>query len=394
MTIDASLAERVTAGFLESYGRAPDLIAYAPGRVNLIGEHTDYNDGFVLPCAIPYGTAIAIGRNANSRINAVALDFADSSDHFKIDDNIAPLDASHWANHIRGIAAGLRAFGLPCSGADLAIAGNVPQGAGLSSSASLGLSLAMGLSAISGDAAPDRTQMAKIAQWSEHNFAGCQCGIMDQLASAYGEKGFALLIDCRSTSCRTVAMPADAQIMIVHSGIQRGLVDSEYNDRRAQCMAAAQHYGVPALRDIDEAVLVEQKSGLDEIVFRRARHVVTENARTIALADALADSDYGAISQLMAASHQSMRDDFAITLPAIDALVARMAGAIGREGGVRMTGGGFGGCVVAIVAQSAQKRLERALAAHWSEVGGSSPLQTVVVPAQGAFTILIQATKP
>ena len=394
MTIDASLAERVTAGFLASYGRAPDLIAYAPGRVNLIGEHTDYNDGFVLPCAIPYGTAIAIGRNANSRINAVALDFADSSDHFKIDDNIAPLDASHWANHIRGIAAGLRAFGLPCSGADLAIAGNVPQGAGLSSSASLGLSLAMGLSAISGDAAPDRTQMAKIAQWSEHNFAGCQCGIMDQLASAYGENGFALLIDCRSMTCSTVAMPDDAHIMIVHSGVQRGLVDSEYNDRRAQCMAAAQHYGVPALRDIDEAVLVEQKSGLDEIVFRRARHVVTENARTIALADALAGADYGAIRKLMAASHQSMRDDFAITLPAIDALVARMAGAIGRDGGVRMTGGGFGGCVVAIVAQSAQERLERALVAHWSEVGGSSPLQTVVAPAQGAFTIPIQAATP
>ena len=391
MTIDTALAERVTAGFLKSYGRAPDLIAYAPGRVNLIGEHTDYNDGFVLPCAIPYGTAVAIGRNAHSRINAVALDLEEASDHFEIDGVIAPLDASHWANHVRGIAAGLRAFGLSCSGADLAIAGDVPQGAGLSSSASLGMSLAMGLSAISGNAAPDRTQLAKIAQWSEHNFAGCQCGIMDQLASAYGEKGFALLIDCRSTACRTVAMPDDAQIMIVHSGVQRGLVDSAYNERRAQCMAAANHYDVAALRDIDEAILVGQRSGLDEIVFRRARHVVTENARAIALSDALAHSDYGVIGELMAASHRSMRDDFEITLPAIDALVERMADAIGGDGGVRMTGGGFGGCVVAIIANSAQKRLERALAAYWSEVGGSSPLQTTVAPAQGAFILQIKA---
>lgn len=384
MTIDKSLTDRAAVGFLETYGRAPDLIAYAPGRVNLIGEHTDYNDGFVLPCAIPYGTAIALGQNATRNVNALALDLQGASDSFNLDGKIAHLEASHWGNHVRGIVAGLQEFGMPCGGADLAIAGNVPQGAGLSSSASLGISLGLGLSAMSGNPSPDRTKLAQIAQWAEHNFAGCQCGIMDQLASVYGEENFALLIDCRSTTVTKVSMPTDAQIMIVHSGVQRGLVDSAYNERRAQCMAAAEHYGVAALREIDEVILVQQKSGLHETAFRRARHVVTENARTVAMSAALANSDYGAIGTLMAESHTSMRDDFEITLPEIDDLVTNMANAIGSYGGVRMTGGGFGGCVVAIVANRAHGRLEQALDAHWSKVGRSSPLQTVVTPARGA----------
>ena len=384
MTIDRSLADRATAGFFATYGRAPDLVAYAPGRVNLIGEHTDYNDGFVLPCAIPYGTAIALGRNASQKISAVALDFKNARDGFAVGEKISPMEASHWGNHVRGIAAGLREFGLSCGGADLAIAGNVPQGAGLSSSASLGISLAVGLSALSGKSMLDRTRLARIAQWSEHNFAGCQCGIMDQLASVKGEEGFALLIDCRSSSCTHISMPDDAQIMIVHSGVQRGLVGSAYNERRAQCMAAAKHYGVAALRDIDEDILVRQKSNLDETVFRRARHVVTENARTLSMTKALAEADYCLIGELMEASHRSMRNDFEITLPQIDALVESMASAIGQDGGARMTGGGFGGCVVAIVATNARERLELALAAHWLKTGRSSPLQTVVVPAGGA----------
>lgn len=384
MTIDKSLTDRATKGFLATYGRSPDLIAYAPGRVNLIGEHTDYNDGFVLPCAIPYGTVVAFGHNETQQINAVALDLKVARDSFAVDEHIAPLEASHWGNHVRGITAGLREFGLPCGGADLVIAGNVPQGAGLSSSASLGISLALGLSALGGNLAPDRTKLAQIAQWAEHNFAGCQCGIMDQLASVNGEQGFALLIDCRSTSCVKVSMPDDALIMIVHSGVKRGLVDSAYNERRAQCMAAAEHYHVAALRDIDEDILVRQKSGLDEISFRRARHVVTENARTVTMSAALARSDYNAISTLMAESHRSMRYDFEITLPEIDDLVTSMADAIGSDGGVRMTGGGFGGCVVAVVADRARERLEQALTAYWARVGRSSPLATVITPAQGA----------
>lgn len=387
MTVDSALADRAAAGFFASYGREPDLISYAPGRVNLMGEHTDYNDGFVLPCAVPYGTAIAYGRNAAAQINAVALDLADAEDHFAIDTNIAPLDASHWGNHVRGIVGGLQNFGLLCVGADLAIAGNVPQGAGLSSSASLGVSLALGLSTLAGAMSPDRTQLALIAQWAEHNFAGCQCGIMDQLASVYGEAGSALLIDCRSTASTSVAAPADAKIMVVHSGVKRGLVDSAYNERRAQCMAAAKHYRISALRDLDEDTLLRRKSGLDEKVFRRARHVVTENDRTLAFADALAAADYGVIGRLMLASHQSMRDDFEITLPQIDALVEIMADALGSDGGARMTGGGFGGCVVAVFADAAEDRLQSALNAYWTKLGSRSPLQTIVVPSQGALII-------
>ena len=384
MTIEQALADRAAAGFAATYGRAPDLIAYAPGRVNLIGEHTDYNDGFVLPCAIPYGTVIAFGHGAAREIRAIALDHAGASDSFAIDQELAPLGAAHWANHVRGIVAGMPEFGLDRGAADLAIAGNVPQGAGLSSSASLGVALALGLSALAGRPAPDRKQLARTAQWSEHHFVGCQCGIMDQLASACGEQGHALLIDCRSNGCTPVTMPPDARIMIVHSGVQRGLVESAYNQRREQCMAAARHYGVAALRDLDEARLNRDALGLDAVAFRRARHVVSENARTIAMATALAGADYAAMSELMAASHGSMRDDFEITLPEIDALVETMAAAVGSAGGVRMTGGGFGGCVVAVIPESSRDGLESALTGHWTKRGRTSPLQTIVAPAQGA----------
>jgi galactokinase len=384
MTTEQVLADRAAAGFTAAYGRAPELIAFAPGRVNLIGEHTDYNNGFVLPCAIPYGTAIALGRSAADEIRAIALDQDGASDRFALDQDLAPLGAGHWANHIRGIVAGMPEFGLARGGADLAITGDVPQGAGLSSSASLGVALALGLAALNGQPEPDRTQLARTAQWSEHHFVGCQCGMMDQLASARGEQGQALLIDCRSNTCTPVPMPPDARIMIVHSGVQRGLVESAYNQRREQCMAAARHYGVAALRDLDAARLNRDAAGLEGTAIRRARHVVTENDRTLAMAAALARADYAAMSELMAASHRSMRDDFAITLPEIDALVETMANSIGTSGGARMTGGGFGGCVVAVIADSSRDPLESALAAHWAKLGRVSPLQTIVAPAQGA----------
>lgn len=356
-------------------------IAYAPGRVNLIGEHTDYNDGLVLPCAIDRGTAVAFG-HGDGRSAVVSADFA-QSDTF---DAAAPfgMGASDtqagWRAHVRGVVAAFADRGLALAPFRLALAGDVPQGAGLSSSASLGVALGGALSAL-GHAGLGATDIALIAQASENRYVGTACGNMDQLAAAHGRAGHALLIDCRSLDVTPVAVPDDVAVLIVHSGITRGLVDSAYNERRRACEAAAQALGVAALRDATPAMV--EAAGVDATTKARARHVVTENGRVMALAAAITASDWHAIATLMAASHASMRDDFAITLPAIDALVAVLAAAADGQGGARMTGGGFGGCVVAVVAQDRLARVRAAADAWFAHAGRRSPLIHACRPAAG-----------
>ena len=384
MNIDPALIDRVRKGFVERYGRSPDLIAHAPGRVNLIGEHTDYNDGFVLPCAIPYGTMVALARRADSIVDAVALDLDRATDSFDLTAAPDRLADGHWANHLRGVAMALPHFGMTATGADIAIAGNVPKGAGLSSSASLGVALGLGLSTLGGQETPDRIALARAAQWSEHHYVGCACGIMDQLASACSSDGHALLIDCRNNDCQPVALPPDVAIVIVHSGVVRGLVDSAYNERRAQCEAAARHYGVAALRDLDPTGLEAGRAGLDEISYRRARHVVTENARTIEAADALRAGDLARLGDLMRASHASLRKDFEVTVPQVNALADAMNAIIGPAGGARMTGGGFGGCLVAILSASRVEVLKHAIRAHWDQNSIEHQLLIAVRPSAGA----------
>ena len=382
---EQAVIDRAVKGFSHAYGRRPDLVSFAPGRVNLIGEHTDYNSGFVLPCAIPFGTAIALGHRDDSIIRATALDLQNAAAQFDLTPDISPAPVGDWANHIKGVAAGLLASGVNFSGADIAIAGNVPQGAGLSSSASLAVSLGLGLSRRGGIAAPDLTDLARIAQWSEHHYVGCACGIMDQLASARSVNGHAMLIDCRSLDVQAVPVPEGAAIVIVHSGVSRGLVDSAYNERRAQCEAATRHYGVVSLRDLDEAGLLSGAGNLGRDVFRRARHVVSENARTLAAASALRANDLTALGALLRASHGSLRDDFEVTVPAVDALVDFMADVIGSVGGVRMTGGGFGGCVVAILPRQGVAPLLDALETRSRVSGQTFPLKLAVNPASGAY---------
>ncbi|TMJ19318.1 MAG: galactokinase [Alphaproteobacteria bacterium] len=347
---------RAEAAFAAAFGGAPDLVVQAPGRVNLIGEHTDYNDGFVLPCAIDSGTVIAARRRSDAVLAAVAADFGEE-DRIALDSPIAR--AGGWRDYVRGVAEVLRREGL-ARGAEVAIAGDVPQGAGLSSSASLEVALATTLARLQGlELGP--TRIALLAQKAENDFVGCACGIMDQLVSARAGEGQALLIDCRSLDCRPVPMPEGLAVIVIHSGIERGLVDGAYNERRRQCEAAARHYGVAALRDLDEEALLAGRKGLDPVAFRRARHVVTENARTLAAAEALASGDLPRLGLLMAQSHASMRDDFEITLPAIDRLAEIAAEAIGGEGGARMTGGGFGGCIVALAPQALVERVREAV---------------------------------
>lgn len=339
--------------FRQAWGAEPETLVRAPGRVNLIGEHTDYNDGFVLPCAIDFETRIAVRRRADARVRVLACDFGGATDEFTLDAPIAPSGAG-WPDYVRGVLSLLK----PAAGADLAISGNVPQGAGLSSSAALEVAVARAF-----DGASSPSAIARLAQRAENEFVGVRCGIMDQLISAAGVEGHALLIDCRSLALRAVPLPAGTTVMIVHSHVRRGLVDSAYNERRAQCEAAARHFGVPALRDVLPGQVAQCPAGLPDVTWRRARHVVTENARTLAAADALAAGDLAAMGRLMAASHASMRDDFEITVPAIDHLVALLQQAIGAQGGARMTGGGFGGCVVALMpdarADAVQAAVER-----------------------------------
>jgi galactokinase len=358
------------AAFHDTFGRAPDRVVQAPGRVNLIGEHTDYNDGFVLPCAIDRGTVVAASARADRLVRVVAVDQGGAVDEFHLDRPIEPRPDADWTAYVRGTLKHLLAQGFDLSGAELAISGDVPLGAGLSSSASLELAVLQAFKTLYrlDTLAPSR--MALIAQEAENRFVGCECGIMDQLISACGVAGHALLIDCRSLATQPVVLPAGAAVMIVHSRVRRGLVGSEYNLRRQQCETAARAFGVKALRDVSLAQFEARAAELDPLVRRRARHVITENERTLEAAAALAAGDLRRMGQLMAASHESMRLDFEITVPAIDQLARLLQDVIGDAGGARMTGGGFGGCVVALLPESHVPAAREAVARDYRSPSG------------------------
>jgi len=386
-----TLKARTADALQSAFGHAPDLWVQAPGRVNLIGEHTDYNDGFVLPCGIDYRTVIAVKARDDRLVRVIAADYGHGVDTFDLDAPITPHPDLQWANYVRGtvkmLAEHLAPLGLSLRGADLAIAGNVPQGAGLSSSASLEVAVGQAFKAMLGldhHEGLSQTDLALIAQRAENRFVGVNCGIMDQLISARAEAGHALLIDCRHLSGEPVHLPESVAVMIVHSRVRRGLVGSAYNTRRLQCEAAARHYGVPALRDVDLARLERDRGALDEVVYRRARHIVTENARTVDAAAALAAGDLVRLGELMAASHDSMRDDFEITHPAIDQLVEIAQRAVGQAGGARMTGGGFGGCVVVLLPDGRIPDVQATIEAAYRSPEGEPPTIWVSHAATGA----------
>jgi galactokinase len=345
-----SLQQRTQDLFLTQFGYGPDLIAQAPGRVNLIGEHTDYNDGFVLPCAINYYTVVCAAARPDTLVRVVAADYGDAIDEFDVSDTLqADTEPGRgWVNYVRGMLQVAKMRGYPIEGLDLVIAGDVPQGAGLSSSASLEMALAETFNQLFTWSA-SKSDLALLGQAAENNFVGCQCGIMDQYISAMGREQQALLIDCRSLEARAVELPPGTQIVIVNSNVRRGLVDSEYNSRRQQCEAAAKQLGVKALRDVSVEMLNRRMAELDPLVLRRARHVVTENDRVLQAEMAMNAANLPLMARLMAQSHVSMRDDFEITVPPIDTLVEMIKDELGEAGGVRMTGGGFGGCVVAVL---------------------------------------------
>lgn len=378
--LDKGLYDKVSAAFAEQFGLAPDLVARAPGRVNLIGEHTDYNDGFVLPCAIGPSTMVAASEREDNKVHIVAVDFGNALDQFDLTGPVERNAEQPWADYVRGMIMALQNDGHALTGANIAIAGNLPKGAGLSSSASLEVAVGKAMLALA-SIGIDHTRLAQIAQIAECDFVGTKCGIMDQLISAQGKAGHALLIDCRSLELTDAPVPYDVAIMIVHSGVTRGLVDGHYNERRRQCEAAAEAMGVPALRDANLDMLAA--AGLDAVTTARARHVITENQRTLDAAAALAKNDLMALGALMAQSHASMRDDFEITVPPIDELVALLQHAIGPVGGARMTGGGFGGACVAVMPAARVISVRDAISAGYKTPEGAAPLIMVERPGPG-----------
>ena len=381
-----SPADRARSAFASAFGAMPSVLARAPGRVNLIGEHTDYNDGFALPCAIDRETVVAARARADGIVHVVAADDGQREDRFAVVGPIAPIAQPHWANYVRGVVAALIGAGHAIGGAELAIAGDVPQGAGLSSSASLEVAVGQSLKMLFDlDVSPNALALA--GQRAEHEFAGCLCGIMDQLVSAHGKAGHALLLDCRSLETTPVPLPVGAAVVIIDSRIQRGLVDSEYNLRRLQCEQAAAYFGVKALRDVSASLFAVREAHLDPLLRRRARHVVTENERTLAAAAALRAGDLKRTGALMRASHASLRDDFEVSVPVIDALVDLVNDVIGERGGARMTGGGFGGCVVALCPRDLAGAVEAAVMRGYRSPGGDAAVVHLCRAADGAGAV-------
>ncbi|HEM8518317.1 TPA: galactokinase [Citrobacter amalonaticus] len=378
-----SLKEKTQSLFAVKFGYPATHTIQAPGRVNLIGEHTDYNDGFVLPCAIDYQTVISCAARNDRQIRVIAADYDNQTDEFSLDAPIVTHDSQQWANYVRGVVKHLLKRDSSFGGADLVISGNVPQGAGLSSSASLEVAVGTVFQQLY-HLPLDGAQIALNGQEAENQFVGCNCGIMDQLISALGKKDHALLIDCRTLGTKAVSMPEGVAIVIINSNFKRTLVGSEYNTRRQQCETGARFFQQPALRDVSLDTFNAVANELDLLVAKRVRHVLTENARTVEAASALEKGDLQRMGQLMAESHASMRDDFEITVPQIDTLVDIVKATIGEKGGVRMTGGGFGGCVVALIPEALVPAVQQAVASQYEAKTGIKETFYVCKPSQGA----------
>jgi galactokinase len=376
-----SLRARVTDAFAARFGEPATHVARAPGRVNLIGEHTDYNDGFVLPVAIDRAVWIAFRPRADDQLVLHSLDVGNAATMAL--GAIEDVRRGDWSDYVAGVVWALTEAGLPPRrGLDGVMSGDVPQGAGLSSSAALELATARTLAGAS--SLPwDAPRMARIAQRAENGWVGVQSGIMDQMISAVAREGHALLLDCRSLETRHVPVPPNAAIVVLDTATRRELVASAYNERRAQCEAAAAFFGVPKLRDVDVATFEARGGGLDDVTRRRARHVVTENERTLRAAGALERNDLGEFGRLMDASHVSLRDDFEVSRRELDVIVELARSQPGCYG-ARMTGAGFGGCAVALVDAPRAPALAREVAARYAEATGLTPSVYVCTPSGGA----------
>ncbi|SCG43290.1 galactokinase [Micromonospora inositola] len=378
------VAERATAGFRQRYGAEPAGRWAAPGRVNLIGEHTDYNDGFVLPFALPLRTVVAAAPQDGERWT-VWSELADSPVEFGATEADQPGRVTGWAAYVAGVVWALRAAGHAVPGARLAIASDVPLGSGLSSSAAIEAAVLAALVELGGLNLPAERR-PRLAQRAENDYVGAPTGIMDQSAAIRCREGHALFLDCRTESVEQIPFDLDAAglaVLVIDSRAPHRHADGEYASRRKSCERAAELLGVPALRDVSPADLDAALTRLDDDEMRRrVRHVVTEDQRVLHTVALLRAGRIRDIGPLLTASHASMRDDFEITVPEIDTAVeaALAAGAHGA----RMTGGGFGGCVLALVEASSADAVARAVVEAYAERGFATPGTLTVLPSAGA----------
>ncbi len=365
---------RAARAYEYNFGEEPDLVASAPGRVNLIGEHTDYNGGFVLPCAIDRRIAVAVGPGGSDG-SETRLYSADFDEMRRIDEK-----DSSWADYPRGVAWAMGEAGHEIGPFRAVFAGDVPLGSGLSSSAAIEAATALALDAFFG-LGVERTDLALLCQRAENDYVGVGTGIMDQYASLLCESGAALLVDCRSLEARSVPLDLEAAglaLIVCDTRVERGLADTGYNDRRATCERAASKLGVEYLRDATEGDL-DLLSGAE---LKRTRHVITENARVLEAVGALEDKNFDEFGRLMYASHASLRDDYEVSTPELDTFVeaAKQHGATGA----RLTGAGFGGCAIALVPTAETDEFTDACEQTFAEHEFAEPVFYQFVPAAGA----------
>jgi galactokinase len=377
--------DAVRSDFLELYEREPRLF-WAPGRVNLIGEHTDYNDGFVLPMAIDAGTVVAAARREDRMVRVRSANL-DGSAEFDLDRAGEPV-RHVWLDYVEGMARSLEETGLRLAGADLLIQSDVPLGAGLSSSAALEISVGLSLVCLAGIEV-DRRALALAGQRSEHDYVGIKCGIMDQYIAALGLAGHALLIDCRTLESTLIPMDLkDVAVVVCDTRVKHALASSEYNLRREQCSRGVELLrevmpDIRALCDVSVAEFEQHQARLPELIRNRCRHVVTENARTLAAAEALKAGDLKLIGKLMYASHQSLDRDYEVSSPELNLLV-EIASSLDGVIGSRMTGGGFGGCTVNLIERGRIETFSDVVSRKYESGTGKAPLVYVFEAGDGA----------
>ena len=381
-------------GFKARFGGAASIYR-APGRVNLIGEHTDYNDGFVLPAAIEFYCWAAIAPRRDRKLVIHSENFNETVE--EAIDSLSPLAKKHWANYPLGVAWALRQAGKPLTGANIYLAGEVPLGAGLSSSAAVEVATGFALLNESGPAI-DRKEMAQLCRKAENEFVGAHVGIMDQFISCYGRASNALLLDCRSLEHKFVKLPGDVQLVICNTMVKHELASGEYNARRAECEEGVRILRIVlpqirALRDVTLSQLEEHRQILPTKVIARCRHVITENARVQSAVEAFHRGDSKALKPLMQESHRSLRDDYEVSSRELDLMVEIAAAQPGLIG-ARMTGGGFGGCTINLVQSAAVADFKRNVAAEYSSRTGLTPEIYVSPASEGAQKIDVAENKP
>ena len=372
----------------QRFGAPPQWIVAAPGRVNLIGEHVDYCDGFVMPMALDRYTVIAAGEAPGDEARLTSS-LADDEAVVSLADPRKHDTPRHWSNYVAGVIAGCRERGMQPGGFQAVIESDVPLGSGLSSSAALEVSTATLIEAMTGTKL-DLRDKALLCQKAEHEYAGMPCGIMDQFISAMGQADHLTLLDCRSQEVEQIPMTdPGVTVLVTNSNVKHELTGSEYPERRAACEAAAKGLGLSSLRDATAELLEARRGQLSDVEYRRARHVIGEIARTTAAADALKAGNWPRVGELMYASHDSLRDDFEVSCPEIDVLV-ELARGIGPAGGVigsRITGGGFGGCTVTLVATDKVDEVVGKIVAGYKEKLGIDATPLTSRPSQGAHVV-------